>query len=305
MNHVRTKTLVVIVGPTAVGKTAVAIDLARYYNTVVLSADSRQFYREMSIGTAKPTEYELATAKHYFVNSHSVKDSFTVADFEKQGLALLSELFKDSDVVIMAGGSGLYVNAICDGFDDIPNALPGIREKLNGELAEKGLAHLQEKLKAADPAYYVQVDLNNPQRIIRALEVYESTGVPFSSYRKSNKMARPFNIIKVGLDLPREQLYRRIDQRVDLMVEQGLFDEVKSLLPYRHLNALNTVGYAEIFEYLDESLSREAAIDRVKQNTRRFAKRQLTWFRRDAATQWFMADGSLAVNIKAFLLDKL
>jgi len=304
MDKFHSKTLIVIVGPTAVGKTAVAIELAQHYNTAILSADSRQFYREMFIGTAKPTSDELTAAKHYFIDSHSVDDLFTVAAFEKQGLALLSELFKDKDVVILAGGSGLYVNAICDGFDDIPNALPGIREKLNDELAEKGLTYLQEKLRLADPDYYAQVDLNNPQRVIRALEVFESSGVPFSSYRKSNKTARPFNIIKIGLDLPRPLLYQRINKRVDVMVEQGLVDEVKDLLPYRHLNALNTVGYNEIFEYLDGSITLETAIDRVKQNTRRFAKRQLTWFRRDAATQWFTADESLATNIKAFLLDK-
>lgn len=279
-------TLIVIAGPTAVGKTDTAIGLARHYDTVVVSADSRQFYREMSIGTAKPNAEELAAAKHYFINSHSITEDFTVGDYEKQALALLDELFKTHDKVILAGGSGLYIRAVCEGFDELPEADPTIRERLNEELAEKGITHLQEKLKDADPEYYQQVDLNNPQRIIRALQVFESTGKPFSSFRKSTVNKRPFNIVKFCIDLPREVLYERINQRVDIMVEQGLIEEVRSLLPYRHLNALNTVGYSELFDYFDGKTDLETAISLIKQNTRNFAKRQLTWFRKDKGMHW-------------------
>lgn len=280
------KTLIVVAGPTAVGKTAAAIQLARHYNTVVVSADSRQFFREMTIGTAKPDADELAAVKHYFINSHSINDNFNVGDYEKQALQLLDKLFKVHDVVILAGGSGLYIKAVCEGFDELPVADPSVREKLNQELAEHGINHLQEKLKTADPDYYNEVDLSNPQRVIRALEVFETTGKPFSSYRTTNINKRPFNIIKIVLDMPREQLYERINRRVDVMIEQGLVEEVRSLLPYRHLNALNTVGYSELFDYVDGKTDLQTAIDLIKQNTRRFAKRQLTWFRRDKDVNW-------------------
>lgn len=283
------KTLIVVAGPTAVGKTAAAIKLAQQFNTVVVSADSRQFFREMSIGTAKPDESELAAAKHYFINSHSISESFSVGDFEKQGLALLDELFKVHDKVILAGGSGLYIKAICEGFDDLPVADISVREKLNQQLEREGITTLQKHLQQVDPDYYTQVDLNNPQRIIRALEVFETSGKPFSSYRNATVNKRPFNIIKLALDMPREKLYERINLRVDLMVKQGLIQEVKSLLPYRELNALNTVGYSELFDYFDGKTSLDEALLLIKQNTRRFAKRQLTWFRKDKDFVWFDA----------------
>jgi len=282
-------TLIVVAGPTAVGKTAAAIKLARHFNTVVVSADSRQFFREMSIGTAKPNTDELAAAKHYFINSHAINESFSVGDFERDGLALLDNLFKTHDKVILAGGSGLYIKAICEGFDELPVADIETREKLNLELQEKGIAPLQERLKEVDPDYYAEVDLNNPQRLIRALEVFETSGKPFSSYRNATINKRPFNIIKLALDMPREELYERVNLRVDIMVKQGLINEVKSLLPYRHLNALNTVGYSEVFDYFDGKTSLDDAIALIKQNTRRFAKRQLTWFRRDQGFTWFDA----------------
>jgi tRNA dimethylallyltransferase len=304
MNHESSKTLIVIAGPTAIGKTAAAIQLAQHFKTAIISADSRQFYREMSIGTAKPTPEELATAKHYFINSHSITESFTVADFEKQGLELLEEIFKTNDVVILAGGSGLYIKAICEGFDNIPSVEPGTREKLNQAFDEHGITYLQEKLKIADPVYYTQVDIHNPQRLIRALEVFESTGKPFSAYRLSHTNQRSFDIIKIGLDLPRDILYQRINLRVDNMIKQGLVDEVKSLLPYRHLNALNTVGYSELFDYFDGKINLDTAIDRIKQNTRRFAKRQLTWFRRDPGIHWLEANELLFKNLSAFLFNK-
>jgi tRNA dimethylallyltransferase len=281
------KTLIVVAGPTAVGKTAVAIELAKKLNTEIISADSRQFYREMSIGTAKPSPEELAQAKHYFINSHSITENFSVGDFETQGLALLDDIFKKQDIAMLVGGSGLYIKAICDGFDKLPSASPGVRERLNLEFKNEGILPLQEKLKIADPVYYSQVDLNNPQRLIRALEVFESTGIPFSSYHKSETNTRPFQCVKIGLNLPREILYQRINQRVDDMVKQGLVEEVRSLLPYRHLNALNTVGYSELFDHFDGKTDLTSAIELIKQNTRRFAKRQLTWFRKDKDITWY------------------
>jgi tRNA dimethylallyltransferase len=304
-NEPPAKKLIVIAGPTAIGKTVAAIQLARHFSTVIISADSRQFYREMSIGTAKPTDQELAAAQHYFINSHSVTELFIVADFEKQALELLDNLFKTKDVVILVGGSGLYIKAVCEGFDEIPAPKPGIREKLNSEFSEKGIQYLQERLKIADPAYYSQVDINNPQRVIRALEVFESSGNPFSSYHTANTNKRPFGIIKIGLDLPRDILYQRINQRVDTMLQQGLVDEVKSLLPYRHLNALNTVGYSELFDYIDGKTTLDKAVEQIKQNTRRFAKRQLTWFRKDKDMHWFEANELLYNKLIAFLPDQL
>jgi tRNA dimethylallyltransferase len=285
--NIPAKKLIVVVGPTAIGKTALAIELAQKLHTEIVSADSRQFYREMAIGTAKPTPDELRQAKHYFINSHSVTDPFSVGDFEKQGLETLEVIFKDHDTAILVGGSGLYIKAICEGFDELPSSSPGVRDKLNREFKEFGIGHLQEKLKTADPDYYSLVDLNNPQRLIRALEVFESTGIPFSSYRKSVSNKRGFECVKIGLNLPREVLYLRINQRVDDMIAQGLVEEVRSLLPYRHLNALNTVGYTEIFDYLDGKTSLDNAIELIKQNTRRFAKRQLTWFRKDQTIKWY------------------
>ena len=286
MNH----ELLVITGPTASGKTAAAIELAKHHKTVIVSADSRQFYREMSIGTAKPTDEELAAVKHYFINSHSITESFTAGDYEKECLGLLNDLFKIHEVVVLVGGSGLFIKAVCEGFDTFPDANPAAREKLNKEFNEKGISYLQEKLKIADPEYYEQVDLNNPQRVIRALEVFETSGKPFSSYRKSNLNKRPFRVIKLGLNLPRAALYNRINRRVDDMIKQGLVEEVKSLLPYRHLNALNTVGYSELFDYFDGKTDLPAAIGLIKQNTRRFAKRQLTWFGKDKEIIWVDAD---------------
>lgn len=291
-------TLIVVAGPTASGKTAAAIQLANYFNTVVVSADSRQFYSEMSIGTAKPNPSELAAVPHYFINSHSITDSFSVGDFEKQCLRLLDELFKVHHVIILAGGSGLYIKAVTEGFDDLPGADTRIRGRLNSELAEKGIFALQERLKLVDPVYFNEVDISNPQRLIRALEVYEATGQPFSSYRTATTNTRPFHIVKLALDMDREQLYTRINNRVDVMIEQGLVHEVKTLLPYRPLNALNTVGYSEIFDHFDGKIDLPTAIAAIKQNTRRFAKRQLTWFRKDKEIIWLnAADNNLKDNM--------
>jgi len=289
------KTLIVIAGPTAVGKTALAIELARHYQTEIVSADSRQYYREMAIGTAKPTETELAQAKHHFVNSHSVTDSYNVGDFEQDGLKVIDELFKTHDKAILAGGSGLYIKAICEGFDDLPPVDADTRNELNALYSEKGIAYLQEQLKAADPLYYEQVDEHNPQRVIRALEVIKTTGKPFSSYHTANVKERPFKTVKIALNLPRELLYQRINLRVDAMIREGLIDEVKGLLPYREYNALNTVGYSELFDYLEGITDLETAIALIKQNTRRFAKRQLTWFNKDKAFNWFAPNQMKAI----------
>jgi tRNA dimethylallyltransferase len=297
--------LIVIAGPTASGKSAAAIELAKYYNTVIVSADSRQFYREMSIGTAKPSRDELAEIKHYFINSLSITDIFTAGDYEKRCLALLNDLFQVHEVVVLVGGSGLFIKAVCEGFDDFPDPVPGLRERLNKELEDNGIAYLQEKLQISDPEYYEVVDLNNPQRVIRALEVSESTGKPFSSYHKSPPNKRPFRIIKFGLNLPRADLYQRINHRVNTMVQQGLVNEAKSLLPHRRLNALNTVGYSELFEYFDGKINLTDAVELIKQNTRRFAKRQMTWFGKDDEILWLEADKPSLVNDMVSEIDAI
>lgn len=284
--------LIILAGPTASGKTEAAIELAKYFDTVIVSADSRQFYCEMSIGTAKPNSRELQDAKHYFINSHSIHSPFSVGAFERECLALLDALFKTRDKVILVGGSGLFIKAIAEGFDDIPTADEQIREMLNKQLAVNGIGYIQQKLKAADPNYFLEIDVSNPQRIIRALEVFESTGKPFSSFQKAKINKRPFEILTFGLDMDRQRLYQRINQRVDGMIKQGLIEEARSLLPYRHLNALNTVGYSELFDYFDHNITLDAAIELIKQNTRRFAKRQLTWFGKDKTINWFNAENA-------------
>jgi tRNA dimethylallyltransferase len=284
------KTLIVIAGPTAIGKTAMAIQVAKYFQTEILSADSRQFYKETLIGTAKPSDTELSEVKHHFINSHSITETFTVGDFEVQALELLTRLFQAHDSVVLTGGSGLYINAICSGLDNLPKSNEALRNELNQGYKEKGIQYLQEEVKKVDPAYYEKADTSNPQRLIRALEVYRSTGIPFSEYRTGSEKKRPFNIIKIGLNTAREQLYRQVNHRVDQMVERGLLDEAAALYPLKHLNALNTVGYSEVFDYMDGKYSMDKAIDKIKQNTRNFAKRQLTWFRRDPEIQWFEPD---------------
>lgn len=284
------KTLIVVVGPTAIGKTALAIKLAQFYQTEIISADSRQFFKEMHIGTAKPSAEELAAAPHHFIDSHSIKTLFSTGDFEAQALKLIDELFTKHDVLIMVGGSGLYIDAICKGLDDLPEIDLAIREKLNQQLANEGIESIQTQLQELDPEYYEKVDQANPQRMVRGLEVVLSTGKKLSSFLTAKKKERPFNIIKIGLNTDRALLYERINHRVDLMMEAGLLQEAESLLPYRQYNALNTVGYSELFDYLDGKTDLTTAVAMIKQNTRRFAKRQLTWFRRDEETAWFEPD---------------
>lgn len=283
----QSKTLISIVGPTAIGKTALAIQLALHFGTEIISADSRQFFKEMAIGTAKPNAVELAAAKHHFIDSHTVMQLFSTGDFEVEGLKILEEIFKIHDLAIMVGGSGLYVNALINGLDEMPDIDLSIREKLNKQFEEEGLAIIQTQLAQLDPEYFAKVDQQNPQRMIRGLEVFLSTGQKLSSMLSDTKKKRPFNIIKIGLNTNRAVLYDRINRRVDQMIADGLVDEVKSLIPFKKYNALNTVGYSELFDYLDGELSLEDAVSAIKQNTRRFAKRQLTWFRRDEEINWF------------------
>ena len=284
------KTLIIIAGPTAIGKTALAISLAKHFKTEIISADSRQFYREMNIGTAKPSEAELKEVKHHLINSHSVLDQFNAGDFEKESIELINKLFLNHDQVIMAGGSGLFINAVSHGFDQLPIATEEIRNYFNTILEEKGIKFLQDQLKKIEPVYYKEVDIYNPQRIIRALEVFECSGKTFSSLRTNIKKQRPFNIVKIGLNTDRNIVYERINLRVDQMIKDGLIKEVEGLKSFRHLNPLNTVGYSEIFDYLEGKSNREEAIEKIKQNTRRFAKRQLTWFKKSEDIKWYKPD---------------
>lgn len=281
------KNLIVVVGPTAIGKTALAITLAQHFQTEVISADSRQFFREMAIGTAKPTVEELAQVPHHFINSHSVDTLFSTGDFEVEALKLMEKLFETKNNLILVGGSGLYINAICNGLDELPEIDLTIREQLNSKFATDGLAGIKKQLQALDPEYYERVDQSNTQRVIRGLEVILSTGKKLSDFQTNTKKKRPFNIVKIGLNTDRESLYSRINKRVNAMVTDGLLEEVKALLPYRSYNALNTVGYSEIFDYLDGKNGWDAAVTAIQQNTRRFAKRQITWFKRDQEIKWF------------------
>ena len=281
------KTLIAVVGPTAIGKTALSIKLANHYNTEIVSADSRQFYKEMTIGTAVPSKEELSAAKHHFIQNLSVTEDYSVGDFERDGLALLEKLFKLQDIVILVGGSGLYVNAIVKGLNHFPDVDESIRLKLNDSLKNEGLEPLQNQLKTLDPKYFEKVDINNPHRVIRALEICIGTQKTYTSFLEQDKEERPFNTITVGLEADRTKIYERINDRVDIMMAEGLLKEVKSLEPYKNYNALNTVGYKELFNYLDDEWSLEFAISEIKKNTRRFAKRQLTWFKKNSDTLWF------------------
>lgn len=286
----KNKHLLVIAGPTAVGKTEICIKLAEFFRTEIISSDSRQFYREMAIGTAKPNPAELARVPHHFIDSLSITDSYDVKQFEKDALGLLGTLFEKHDLVIMTGGSGMYIDVVCFGIDDIPEVDPAIRRQLVSDYGQHGIAWLQESLQKRDPVHYGMVDLHNPQRLIRALEVSIGTGLPYSSFRKNKASSREFNILLVGLERDRAELYERIDQRMDLMIAGGLFGEVEGLRPFQHLNALQTVGYSEIFDYLDGKYDREEAIRLLKRNSRRYAKRQLTWFKRYEEMKWFQPD---------------
>lgn len=287
MSAVPHKQVIIIAGPTAVGKTAVAIALARHFHTSIISADSRQCYKELNIGVARPSEEELKMVPHYFIASHSVTEEVNAASYEQWALAKAQEILQEKDTVIVAGGTGLYIKAFCEGLDEIPDVPEEIRQNIIQQYNEKGIGWLQQTVQQKDPAFYAAGEIQNPQRLMRALEVTEATGQSILSFQKGKKTERPFRIIKIGLELPREELYNRINARVDEMMKMGLLDEVKNLLPQKDLNALQTVGYAELFGYLDKKISLDKAIDDIKKHTRHYAKRQLTWFKKDKDFTWF------------------
>ena len=281
------KTLITIVGPTAIGKTSLSILIASYFNTEIISCDSRQFYKEMTLGTAVPEKEELAAVPHHFIQNRSVFEDYNVGAFERDALNVLDTLFKKHNTVVMVGGSGLYVKAVLEGLDDFPKIDPSIRLELKHVLETKGIIPLQDQLKKLDVTTYNTIDIENPQRVIRALEICIGTNLPYSSYTGKLKKKRKFNSIIIGLNGEREKIYQRINRRVDLMIEKGLLDEAQKLYPNKELNALQTVGYKELFSFFEEKVTKEDAIKEIKKNTRRFAKRQLTWFKKDPSTYWF------------------
>lgn len=284
------KHLIILAGPTASGKTATAIKLANAFETDIISADSRQFYKELSIGTAAPTEKELSQVNHFFVHHLSIFDKYDVADYEKDVLFFLKHNFKMNDCIVMTGGSGLFIDAVCNGLDAIPDVSDEIRMKVQKMYEEGGIGALQREVEKVDKEYFQIVDKQNPRRLQRALEVFYQTGKPYSTFRQKNVAERDFDIIKVALLWDREALIERINRRVDMMMEQGLLDEAKSVYPYRHLNTLNTVGYKELFDYLDGKCTLEQAVEQIKTSTRQYAKRQMTWLRKNNDYQWFTID---------------
>ena len=281
------KTLLTIVGPTAIGKTSLAIDLALHFGTEIISCDSRQFFKEMSIGTAVPSAKELAQAKHHFIQHKSIFEPYSVGDFERDAITLLTELFQRNDVVRMVGGSGLYADAVLYGLDDFPEVSTEIRNELNTHYQVQGIAYLQTKLKDLDPIQYERMDIQNPQRMLRALEVCIASGKPYSSFLNKKKILRDFTNLTIGLTAEREVVYERINRRVELMLEDGLLIEAQRLFPYKELNALQTVGYRELFDFLEGKTSLDFAVEEIKKNTRRFAKRQYTWFHKNKDIHWF------------------
>jgi tRNA dimethylallyltransferase len=295
--------LILVVGPTAVGKTDLCLKLAKKFQTEILSCDSRQFYREMNRGTAKPSVDELAEAPHHFINNLSITDAYDVRKYEEEALDLLGNLFQKHRVVILTGGTGLFADVVVNGMDAIPEVAPEIREEIIHEYQSKGLTWLQVAVQEVDPEFYAQVDRANPQRLMRALEIWRGTGLKFSSFRTKNKVKRPFEVIKIGLDRPREELYRRIDSRMEQMLAKGLFAEAEGLFEKRGLNALQTLGYTEIFDFLEGKYDKEELIRLLKRNSRRYAKRQLTWFRRDPLIHWFHP--SEEQEILAFIEDQI
>lgn len=284
------KTLIVITGPTAVGKTALCLDLARHFNIPIINADSRQIYRDLKIGTAAPDEEQLRQVRHYFVGTLGLEDYYSASMYEQQVMALLAELFRDSDYALLSGGSMMYIDAVCNGIDDIPTIDDKTRATMKRRLQEEGLETLCEELRRLDPEHYAIVDRKNPRRVVHALEICHMTGKTYTSFRKRDSANRPFRIVKMALTRPREELYNRINARVDRMMQQGLLEEARRLLPYSHLNALNTVGYKEMFAYLNNIWTLDEAVERMKGNTRRYARKQLTWFKKDSNVTWFSPD---------------
>lgn len=280
------KTCIIIVGPTAVGKTAIAIQLAQYFSTEIISADSRQCFKELNIGVAKPSVKELQQVKHYFINAHSIKEIVNAAIFEEYALGKIKHIFKQHDIAVMVGGTGLYVKTFTDGIDEVPVIKPAIREQIIADYEWEGLAWLQKEVEKNDPLYFEKGEIKNPQRLMRALEVKLSTGKSIIEFQTQQKRSRDFNIIKIGLEMPREDLIKKINRRVDEMMQHGLLEEVKNLLPNKELNALQTVGYRELFGHLIGDLSLQDATEAIKINTRQYAKRQMTWFKKDEDTKW-------------------
>ncbi len=295
--------MILVVGPTAVGKTDLCLNLAKKFKTEIVSCDSRQFYREMNLGTAKPTSNELKLVPHHFINSLSIEQDYDVRKFERAALILLDALFSKYKTVIMTGGSGLFADAIVNGLDEMPEVAPEIRAEIIKEYQEKGLTFLQEEIATNDPEYFKTVDQKNPQRLMRALEIWRGSGKRFSSFRVKSKKERPFEVIKIGLERNREELYARIDLRMEQMIAAGLFDEADALYDKRHLNALQTVGYSEIFGFLEGKYDKEEAIRLLKRNSRRYAKRQVTWFKKDEAIRWFSPENQ--DEILAYLEDQI
>ena len=281
------KTLVVITGPTGIGKTEVSIKVARHFNAEIVSADSRQIFKELNIGTAVPSTEELAAIPHHFIQSHSVEENYNASRYETEALELIDKLFQQKEVLLLVGGSMLYIDAICKGIDSMPDADREVRAALKKQLEEEGLESLRLQLKTLDPEYYKKVDLKNPNRIIHALEISIQTGKPYSSFRSDTPKKRPFQIIKIALNCDRQVLHNRINLRVDKMMEAGLETESRSVYHKKQLNSLNTVGYQELFAYFDGEISREKAIELIKRNSRRYARKQITWFRRDETVKWF------------------
>jgi tRNA dimethylallyltransferase len=291
------KTCVIICGPTAVGKTDIAIAVAQHYNTKIISADSRQCYKELNIGVARPTEAQLNAVQHYFINSHTIQQEVNTGEFEKYALAAAAEIFEGNDIAVMAGGTGLYVRAFCDGMDDIPAVDNTVRNDIADNYKQYGLEWLQLQVKTTDPAYFEKGEIQNPRRMMRALEVIRSTGFSITHFQQGQKKERPFNIVKVGLEVPREVLYHRINQRVHAMMQAGLLEEAVGLHPFRQLNALQTVGYRELFDYIQSQCTIERAVELVQQNSRHYAKRQLTWFKKDTTISWVQAGEQAVKNI--------
>jgi tRNA dimethylallyltransferase len=296
------KTVIIIAGPTAVGKTAVAIAVARHFETEIISADSRQCYRELNIGVARPSDYELQQVKHHFIASHSIHEKLTAATFEEYALEKAKKIFEKKDVVLMVGGTGLYIKAFCEGMDEIPDVPEVIRAEVVSLYKQNGLEWLQQEVEKSDPGFYKTGEIKNPHRLIRALEVFKATGTSILNFRKGKKEKRDFDLVKIALQLSREDLHHNIEIRVDKMMQAGLADEVRSLIPFRHLNALQTVGYKELFDYFNGETDLSSAIDFIKRNTKQYAKRQMTWFRKDKECIWLKPDAS---EVLEYLKDHL
>lgn len=303
-NNTKSKTCIIIAGPTAVGKTAYAIQLAQYFNTSIISADSRQCFKELTIGVAKPSEEELQYVPHHFINSHSVNEEVNAAVFEQYALQKINEIFVSNDIAVMVGGTGLYIKAFCEGIDEVPAVDAAVRQQIIAGYEHNGMEWLQQQVEAKDPFYFEKGEIKNPQRLMRALEVKLSTGNSITSYQTQQKKEREFNIVKIALELPRETLYQNINKRVDSMIAEGLVEEVRGLLPLKNYNALQTVGYRELFEYFEGNTTIEKAIEQVKQNTRHYAKRQMTWFKKDPEWKWINPQYRLSALLEDTSLGK-